>query len=65
VTPHNELDGLAYLLGNLIAKYANVLEITEPPDTGQVIPFAPKKSTHDIPIENDKAARYNNRVSIV
>ena len=44
------------LLGNLIAKYANVLEITEPPDTGQVIPFAPKKSTHDIPIENDKAA---------
>ena len=56
MTPHNELDGLAYLLGNLIAKYANVLEITKPPDTGQVIPFAPKKSTHDIPIENDKAA---------
>lgn len=56
MTPHNELDGLAYLLGNLIAKYANVLEIAEPPDIGQVIPFAPKKSTHDIPIENDKAA---------
>ena len=56
MTPHNELDGLAYLLGNLIAKYANVLEITEPVDTGQVIPFSPKKSMHDIPIENDKAA---------
>ena len=56
MTPHDELNGLAYLLGNLITKYANVLEITEPPDTGQVIPFAPKKSTHDIPIENDKAA---------
>lgn len=56
MTPHDELNGLAYLLGNLISKYANVLEITEPPDIGQVIPFAPKKSTHDIPIENDKAA---------
>ena len=56
MTPHNELDGLAYLLGNLIAKYANVLDDAEPPDTGQVIPFAQRKSTHDIPIENDKAA---------
>ena len=56
MTPHDELNGLAYLLGNLITKYANVLEITEPPDTGQAIPFAPKKSTHDIAIENDKAA---------
>lgn len=56
MTPHDELDGLAYLLGNLIAKYANVLEITKPPDTGQVIPFAQRKSVHDISIENDKAA---------
>lgn len=56
MTPHNELDGLAYLLGNLITKYANVMEITEPSDTGQVIPFAQRKSAHDIPIENDKAA---------
>lgn len=56
MTPHNELDGLAYLLGNLIAKYANVLEITEPPHTGQVIPFTQRKSTYDIPIETDQAA---------
>ena len=56
MTPHNELDGLAYLLGNLIAKYTDVLENTKSPDTGQVIPFAPKKPGHDISVEIDIAA---------